>query len=100
MTKSRNMKREKISVANEIDLVEERLLLCRGTLGRAEFRFRREQLSDEDRQALEDEMTIINERIEKYEEDLTVLRRENRRNMMLSVALLTVSALLYYVFVY
>ncbi|XP_076862484.1 coiled-coil domain-containing protein 167 [Brachyhypopomus gauderio] len=100
MTKSKNTKKEKISVANEIDRVEERLVQCRGSLDRTEFRLRREELSDEDRQALEDELTITTERIKKYEKDLAVLRRENRKNMMLSMALLTLSALVYYALVY
>ncbi|KAL7857959.1 hypothetical protein AOLI_G00180610 [Acnodon oligacanthus] len=100
MTKSKNTKREKISVANEIDRIEEQLLRCQSSLERAEFRHRREQLLDEDRQALEDEMTIMNERIQKYEKELEVLRGENRRNMLLSVALLAISALFYYAFIY
>ncbi|XP_036433024.1 coiled-coil domain-containing protein 167 isoform X1 [Colossoma macropomum] len=69
MTKSKNMKKEKkekISVASEIDRIEEQRLRCQSSLERAEFRHRQEQLSDEDRQALEDEMTIMNESIQKY----------------------------------
>ncbi|KAK3545054.1 hypothetical protein QTP86_033242, partial [Hemibagrus guttatus] len=49
-----------------IDRIEEQRLKCQGSLERAEFRHRREQLSDEDKQALEDEMEIMNERIKKY----------------------------------
>ncbi|MCJ8743153.1 hypothetical protein PDJAM_G00090520 [Pangasius djambal] len=100
MTKKKTIKREKISVATEIDRIEEQRLKCQGSLERAEFRHRREQLSDEDKQALEDEMAIMNERIQKYEKELADLRGENRRNMMLSVALLAISALFYYAFVY
>ncbi|NP_001315525.1 coiled-coil domain-containing protein 167 [Danio rerio] len=100
MTRTRTVKKEKISVASEIDRVEERKLQCKNSLERAEFRKRKQQLSDDDRLALEDEMTILNERVEKYEKDLQVLRGENRRNMMLSVALLAISALFYYTFIY
>ncbi|XP_072528787.1 coiled-coil domain-containing protein 167 [Salminus brasiliensis] len=99
MTKPKNTKKEKISVANEIDRIEEQRMRCQGSLERAEFRHRREQLSDEDRKALEDEMTIMNERIQRYEKELEVLRRENRKNMMISVALLAISGLFYYVFI-
>ncbi|CAB1340110.1 unnamed protein product [Coregonus sp. 'balchen'] len=53
-----------------------------------------------DRQSLEDEMTIMNERMQKYDKELEVLRGENRRNMMISVALLAVSALFYYAFIH
>ncbi|XP_056312101.1 coiled-coil domain-containing protein 167 [Danio aesculapii] len=100
MTRTKTLKKEKISVASEIDRVEERKLQCKNSLERAEFRKRKQQLSDDDRLALEDEMTILNERVEKYEKDLQVLRGENRRNMMLSVALLAISALFYYTFIY
>uniref|UniRef100_A0A673I4A0 Coiled-coil domain-containing protein 167 n=1 Tax=Sinocyclocheilus rhinocerous TaxID=307959 RepID=A0A673I4A0_9TELE len=75
-------------------------LHCKNNLKRAEFRQRKEQLSDNDRLALEDEMTILNERIQKYEKELQVLRGENRKNMMLSVALLAISAFFYYTFIY
>ncbi|XP_053506631.1 coiled-coil domain-containing protein 167 [Ictalurus furcatus] len=100
MTKAKNIKKEKISVATEIDHIEEQRLKCQDGLERAEFRRRREQLSDEDKQALEDEMAIMNERIQKYEKELADLRGENRRNMVLSVALFAISALFYYAFVY
>ncbi|XP_060758835.1 coiled-coil domain-containing protein 167 [Neoarius graeffei] len=100
MTKLKNIKREKISVATEIDRIEEQRLKCQGRLERAEFRHRREQLSNEDKKALEDEMAMMNERIQKYEKELSDLRGENRKNMMLSVALLAISALFYYTFVY
>ncbi|XP_071006908.1 coiled-coil domain-containing protein 167 isoform X1 [Oncorhynchus clarkii lewisi] len=99
MTKSKD-KREKVSVASEIDRVEERRLRCHDSIERAEFRRRREELSDQDRQSLEDEMTIMNDRMQKYDKELEVLRGENRRNMMLSVALLAVSALFYYAFIH
>uniref|UniRef100_A0A4W5NHY2 Coiled-coil domain-containing protein 167 n=1 Tax=Hucho hucho TaxID=62062 RepID=A0A4W5NHY2_9TELE len=99
MTKSKD-KRKKVSVASEIDRVEERRLRCHDSIERAEFRRRREELSDQDRQSLEDEMTIMNERMQKYDKELEVLRGENRRNMMLSVALLAVSALFYYAFIH
>ncbi|XP_055045889.2 coiled-coil domain-containing protein 167 [Misgurnus anguillicaudatus] len=99
MSKSRTAKKEKISVASEIDSIEERKLRCKNSLERAEFRQRKEKLSNDDRQAVEDEMIILNERIQKYEKELQVLRGENRKNMMLSVALLAISALFYYAFI-
>ncbi|CAM4563097.1 hypothetical protein PO909_028741 [Leuciscus waleckii] len=100
MSKSRTTKKEKISVASEIDRIEERKSHCKNNLERSEFRQRKEQLSDSERLALEDEMTIMNIRIQKYEKELQVLRGENRKNMMLSVALLAISALFYYTFIY
>ncbi|XP_062406549.1 coiled-coil domain-containing protein 167 [Sardina pilchardus] len=100
MTKPKEKSREKISVASEIDRVEERKTRCNDLLERAEFRRRKEELSDEDSKLLEDEMTLMTERIQKYDRELEILRGENRRNMMLSVALLAISALFYYTFIY
>ncbi|KAM4633476.1 coiled-coil domain-containing protein 167 [Polymixia lowei] len=100
MTKSKDKKREKISIATEIDRVEERRSRCQDNFERAEFRQRRERLSDRERQELDDEMAIMRERVQKLDKELETLRRENRRNMMLSVALLAVSAFFYYTFIY
>ncbi|XP_040016310.1 coiled-coil domain-containing protein 167 [Gasterosteus aculeatus] len=100
MAKLKDKRREKISVATEIDRLEERRARCHDNLERAEFRSRREKLSDKDRHDLEDEMTIINERVMKLDKELEALRGDNRMNMLLSVALLVVSALFYFVFFY
>ncbi|TNN68612.1 Coiled-coil domain-containing protein 167 [Liparis tanakae] len=98
MAKLKDKRREKISVASEIDRLEERRARCRGNLERAEFKSKKDELSDQDKQDLEDEMTIINERVLKLDMELKTLRGENRKNMLLSVALLLVSAFFYYVF--
>ncbi|CAL8314451.1 unnamed protein product [Boreogadus saida] len=100
MTKSKDKKREKMSVATEIDRVEERRTRFQDNIEKAEFRTRREVLSDRERQDLEDEMTIMRERVQRLDKDLITLRGENRRNMMLSVALLALSAFFYYAFIY
>ncbi|KAM9356023.1 coiled-coil domain-containing protein 167 [Pholidichthys leucotaenia] len=100
MTKSKDKRKEKISVATEIDRLEERRARCQDNLERAEFRSRKEELSVRERQELEDEMAIMNERVQKLDKELEMLRGENRRNMLLSVALLAVSALFYYIFFY
>ncbi|KAM9703592.1 coiled-coil domain-containing protein 167 [Menidia menidia] len=100
MTKLKDKKREKISIATEIDRLEEKRARCHDNLERAEFKTRKERLSEKERQELEDEMAIMNERVQKLDMELESLRGENRRNMLLSVALLTVSALFYYMFFY
>ncbi|KAM9840081.1 coiled-coil domain-containing protein 167 [Aulostomus maculatus] len=100
MTKLKDKRREKISVASEIDRLEERKARCQDNLERAEFRSRKEKLSEREREELDDEMAILNERVQKLDMELQILRGENRRNMVLSVALLAVSALFYYVFIY
>ncbi|KAK2856218.1 hypothetical protein Q5P01_004953 [Channa striata] len=100
MAKQKDKRREKISVATEIDRLEERRARCQDNLERAEFRSRKEKLSEQQRQELEDEMTIMNERVQKLDKELEILRGENRKNMLLSVALLAISALFYYMFFY
>ncbi|XP_022626098.1 coiled-coil domain-containing protein 167 [Seriola dumerili] len=100
MAKQKDKRREKISVATEIDRLEERRARCQDNLERAEFRSRKEKLSEKERQELEDEMVILNERVQKLDKELVMLRGENRKNMLLSVALLAISALFYYVFLY
>nr|XP_046229601.1 coiled-coil domain-containing protein 167 [Scatophagus argus] len=100
MAKLKDKRREKISVATEIDRLEERRERCQNNLERADFRRRKEKLSDKERQELEDEISIINERVQKLDKELQTLRGENRKNMLLSVALLVVSAIFYYIFFY
>ncbi|XP_028295685.1 coiled-coil domain-containing protein 167 [Gouania willdenowi] len=100
MPKLKDKRRSNVSVATEIDRLEERRLRCQDVLERAEWRSRREKLSENERQELEDQMTNMNERVQKLDEELQTLRGENRRNMMLSVALLAVSAFFYYLFFY
>ncbi|XP_041832565.1 coiled-coil domain-containing protein 167 [Melanotaenia boesemani] len=100
MVKLKDKKREKISIATEIDRLEEKRARCSDNLERAEFKSRKERLAEKERQELEDEMAIISERVQKLDKELESLRGENRRNMLLSVALLAVSALFYYIFFY
>ncbi|KAK5623555.1 hypothetical protein ATANTOWER_004867 [Ataeniobius toweri] len=98
MSEMKDKKRENVSIASEIDRLEERRERCHDNLERAEFKSRKARLSEKERQELENEMAIINARVQKLDKELAMLRGENRRNMLLSVALLTISALFYYVF--
>ncbi|CAJ1078431.1 coiled-coil domain-containing protein 167 [Xyrichtys novacula] len=100
MPKLKDKRREKISVATEIDRLEERRARCQDNLERAEFKSRKDKLSEKERQELEDEMAIMNERVQQLDKELETLRGENRKNMLLSVALLLISALFYYAFFY
>nr|XP_057912830.1 coiled-coil domain-containing protein 167 [Doryrhamphus excisus] len=99
MTKLKDGRLENTSVASEIDRLEERRARCQDNLEKAEFRSRK-KLSEEERQELEKEMATIIGRVKKLDKELQMLRRENRKNTMLSVALLAACALFYYVFIY
>uniref|UniRef100_A0AAQ5X2B1 Uncharacterized protein n=1 Tax=Amphiprion ocellaris TaxID=80972 RepID=A0AAQ5X2B1_AMPOC len=50
MAKLKDKRREKVSVATEIDRLEERRARCQDNLERAEFKSRKEKMSEKDRQ--------------------------------------------------
>ncbi|XP_006010747.1 coiled-coil domain-containing protein 167 [Latimeria chalumnae] len=89
-------KKKKFSVARELDCLEERLTVCKDSLENVDFRLRKEELSPEGRKSLEEEKLILLEQICKYEKELVRLRKENRKNMLLSVALLALLVFLYF----
>ncbi|KAH0518190.1 Coiled-coil domain-containing protein 167 [Microtus ochrogaster] len=88
-------KRENLGVAQEIDGLEEKLSQCRKDLEAVTSRLYRAELSPEDRRSLEKEKTILMSKASKYEKELKLLRQENRKNMLLSVAIFILLALLY-----
>ncbi|KAM6182809.1 coiled-coil domain-containing protein 167 [Erethizon dorsatum] len=88
-------KRENLGVALEIDGLEEKLSRCRQDLEAVSCRLHRAELSPEDRRSLEEERNSLMSRASNYEKELKLLRRENRKNMMLSVAIFLLLALLY-----
>ncbi|XP_061785146.1 coiled-coil domain-containing protein 167 [Nerophis lumbriciformis] len=99
MDKVKDRRRENTSVATEIDRLEERRARCQDNLEKAEFRSRK-KLSEEERQEVEKDMALITESVKKLDKELQMLRGENRKNTMLSVALLAACALFYYIFIY
>ncbi|GAB1300824.1 Coiled-coil domain-containing protein 167 [Apodemus speciosus] len=88
-------KRENLGVAQEIDGLEEKLSQCRKDLEAVTAQLCRAELSPEDRRSLEKEKNTLMNKASKYEKELKVLRQENRKNMLLSVAIFIVFALLY-----
>ncbi|XP_013867019.1 coiled-coil domain-containing protein 167 [Austrofundulus limnaeus] len=100
MSGVKDKKRENVSVATEIDRLEKRRERIQDDLEKAKFKSRKERLTEKERQELQEEMAIINERVQMLDKELQSLRGENRKNMLLSVALFAVSALLYYTFFY
>ncbi|KAM5163125.1 coiled-coil domain-containing protein 167 [Mantella aurantiaca] len=89
-------KKEKISVAREIDGMEERLAACRDSLEDVDYKLRKLELTEDDRKSLEKEKNSLTSRMSRYEKELKSLRHENRKNMLLSVAIFLVLALVYY----
>uniref|UniRef100_A0A8I5ZMX3 Coiled-coil domain-containing protein 167 n=1 Tax=Rattus norvegicus TaxID=10116 RepID=A0A8I5ZMX3_RAT len=88
-------KRENLGVAREIDGLEEKLSQCRKDLEAVTSQLHRAELSPEDRRSLEKEKNALMNKASKYEKELKLLRQENQKNMLLSVAIFIVFALLY-----
>ncbi|XP_075719621.1 coiled-coil domain-containing protein 167 [Rhinoderma darwinii] len=80
-------KREKLSVAKEIDGVEERLESCRNSLEDVDYKLRQVELTEEGRKSLEKEKNSLTSKVSHYEKELKSLRHENRKNALVSFAL-------------
>uniref|UniRef100_A0A671DK15 Coiled-coil domain-containing protein 167 n=2 Tax=Rhinolophus ferrumequinum TaxID=59479 RepID=A0A671DK15_RHIFE len=88
-------KRENLGVALEIDGLEEKLSQCRRDLEAVNARLYRAELSPEARRTLEKEKNSLMNKASNYEKELKLLRQENRKNMLLSVAIFILLTLIY-----
>ncbi|XP_015713142.1 coiled-coil domain-containing protein 167 isoform X1 [Coturnix japonica] len=78
-----------------IDELEEKLSLCRQSMEEVDLKLRREKLSHEGRKSLERERNLLMTKADNYEKELSVLRKENRKNAALAVAMVLLIALIY-----
>ncbi|XP_040410338.1 coiled-coil domain-containing protein 167 isoform X1 [Cygnus olor] len=81
--------------SSEIDGLEEKLALCRQSMEEVDLKLRREKLSPEGRKSLERERNLLMTKADNYEKELSVLRKENRKNAALAVAVALLIALIY-----
>nr|XP_055120294.1 coiled-coil domain-containing protein 167 isoform X2 [Symphalangus syndactylus] len=88
-------KRENLGVALEIDGLEEKLSQCRRDLEAVNSRLHSRELSPEARRSLEKEKNSLMNKASNYEKELKFLRQENRKNMLLSVAIFILLILVY-----
>ncbi|XP_038253262.2 coiled-coil domain-containing protein 167 isoform X6 [Dermochelys coriacea] len=88
-------KREGLSVAQEIDCLEEKLSLCRQSMEEVDLKLRREELSPEGRKSLERERSLLLTKAETYEKELKVLRKENRKNAAIAMAIVLLIIVVY-----
>ncbi|XP_053917237.1 coiled-coil domain-containing protein 167 isoform X1 [Cuculus canorus] len=88
-------RREGLSVAREIDGLEEKLARCRQSVEEVDLKLRREKLSPEGRKSLERERNLLMTKADNYEKELSVLHKENRKNAALAVAVGLLIALIY-----
>eukprot|EP00076_Gallus_gallus_P038919 XP_025004457.1 coiled-coil domain-containing protein 167 isoform X1 [Gallus gallus] len=78
-----------------IDELEEKLSLCRQSMEEVDLKLRGEKLSHEGRKSLERERNLLMTKADNYEKELSVLRKENRKNAALAVAMVLLIALIY-----
>ncbi|XP_063246952.1 coiled-coil domain-containing protein 167 isoform X1 [Prinia subflava] len=78
-----------------IDGLEEKLARCRQSMEEVDLKLRREKLSPEGRKSLERERNLLMTKADNYEKELSVLRKENRKNAALAVAMALLIALIY-----
>ncbi|XP_037260989.1 coiled-coil domain-containing protein 167 isoform X1 [Falco rusticolus] len=78
-----------------IDGLEEKLARCRRSMEEMDLKLRREKLSPEGRKSLERERNLLMTKADNYEKELSVLRKENRKNAALTVAVALLIALIY-----
>uniref|UniRef100_A0A9L0IHX1 Coiled-coil domain-containing protein 167 n=2 Tax=Equus asinus TaxID=9793 RepID=A0A9L0IHX1_EQUAS len=88
-------KRENVGVALEIDGLEEKLSQCQRALEAVNSRLHGAELSPEARRSLEREKNSLMNKASNYEKELKLLRQENRKNMLLSVAIFVLLSLVY-----
>ncbi|KAI1240657.1 hypothetical protein IHE44_0009093 [Lamprotornis superbus] len=83
------------SLPKMIDGLEEKLARCRQSMEEVDLKLRREKLSPEGRKSLERERNLLMTKADNYEKELSVLRKENRKNAALAVAMALLIALIY-----
>ncbi|XP_029820967.1 coiled-coil domain-containing protein 167 [Manacus vitellinus] len=82
-------------VNQHIDGLEEKLARCRQSMEEVDLKLRREKLSPEGRKSLERERNLLMTKADNYEKELSALRKENRKNAALAVAMALLIALIY-----
>ncbi|XP_007197993.1 coiled-coil domain-containing protein 167 isoform X3 [Balaenoptera acutorostrata] len=88
-------KRENVGVALEMDGLEKKLSRCWRDLEAVNSRLYGAELSSEARSSLEKEKSSLMNKASNYEKELELLRQENRKNMLLSVAIFLLLTLIY-----
>uniref|UniRef100_A0A2R8M409 Coiled-coil domain-containing protein 167 n=2 Tax=Callithrix jacchus TaxID=9483 RepID=A0A2R8M409_CALJA len=88
-------KRENLGVALEIDGLEKKLSQCRRDLEAVNSRLHSRELSAEARRSLEKEKNSLMSKASNYEKELKLLRQENWKNMLLSLAIFILLTLIY-----
>ncbi|KAM4770820.1 coiled-coil domain-containing protein 167 [Rhinophrynus dorsalis] len=89
-------KKKNLSGIREIDRMQEKLESCKRSLDDTDFKLRKLELTKEEERSLEKKKNSLTNKISHYERELKSLRHENRKNMLVSVAIFLLLALVYY----
>lgn len=79
----------------QIDGLEKKLSQCWRDLEAVNFKLYEAELSPEARRSLEKEKSRLMSKASNYEKELKLLRQENRKNTLLSVAIFILLTLIY-----
>ncbi|CAH1240415.1 Hypp6015 [Branchiostoma lanceolatum] len=85
-------------ITEQIEIVESRLQRSRERLDQLERALRLEFMTDKERKNLEDEEETLRKTISLDENNLSTLRSENRRTMLMSVMILVLLYIAYSIF--
>ncbi|KAM6463916.1 coiled-coil domain-containing protein 167 [Liasis olivaceus] len=88
-------KQEGLSIAQQVESLEDKLTLCRQALEEVDFKLRREELTSARRESLEKEKNLLETKAEIYEKELKMLRHENRKTVALSAAIILLVFIIY-----
>ncbi|XP_007192305.1 coiled-coil domain-containing protein 167-like [Balaenoptera acutorostrata] len=88
-------KLENLGIALEIDGLEKKLSQRRRDLEAVNSRLYEAELSSEARRSLEKEKSHLMHKASNYEKELQLLRQENQKKMLLSVAIFLLQTLIY-----
>ncbi|XP_042334977.1 coiled-coil domain-containing protein 167 isoform X1 [Sceloporus undulatus] len=91
----KRLQHEGLSVAQQVDSLEDKLTQCREALEEVDFKLRREELTPERRESLEKEKSLLVTKAEAYEKELKGLRQENRKIVALSAAIVLLVVVIY-----
>ncbi|XP_026551189.1 coiled-coil domain-containing protein 167 [Pseudonaja textilis] len=88
-------KAEGLSIAQQVESLEDKLTLCRQALEEVDFKLRRKELTSARRESLEKEKNMLETKAEIYEKELKMLRHENRKTVALSAAIILLVFVIY-----
>ncbi|XP_068681589.1 coiled-coil domain-containing protein 167-like [Montipora foliosa] len=86
------------TIVSQIEDLENDIKASEDQVDMIDRSLRLRDLSDGERSDLEKEMEQLKEKIKQHEKDLGALRKENRKSMALSVAILALLSLGYWLF--